>query len=167
MDILDRIIFFFLLQVFSSFIYLFLLRIKTLLSSNIFIYGCAMSCCWALSGCSKGGVTPQLVHMGISLWGPLPLQSTGCRHVGSEVVVHRPSVPEARGILLDQRSNWCPLHWDFQGSPNPYYLSITDACLPGNLRFLTTDSCSEVKGPSSRKIWQSSLDRVLPLMAKF
>ena len=104
---------FFLLQVFSSFIYLFLLRIKTPLSSNIFIYGCAMSCCWALSGCSKGGqVTPQLVHMGISLWGPLLLQSTGCRHVGSEVVVHRLSVPEAHGILLDQGSNRRPLHWE-------------------------------------------------------
>lgn len=57
--------------------------------------------------------------------------------------------------------------WTTREVPTPYYLSITDACLPGNLRFLTTDSCSEVKGPSSRKIWQSFLDRILPLMAKF
>ena len=109
MDILDRIIFFFfLLQVFSSFIYLFLLRIKTLLSSNIFIYGCAMSCCWALSGCSKGGSLPSWCtwasHCGglfrcraqaVGMWaqklwctGPVSL-----RHVGSSWTKDQTGVP--------------------------------------------------------------------------
>lgn len=131
-----------------------------------------MSCCWALSGCSKvgGGSLPSWcawAHM-------LPLWSMGSRHVSSEVVVHRPSVPKARGVLLDQGSNQSPCigrqtrnHWMTREVPTPYYLRITDACLPGNLRFLTSDSCSEVKGPSSRKIWESSLGCILPLMAKF
>lgn len=81
------------------------------------------------------------------------------RHVESSWNKDQTSVP----CIGRQTRN----HWMTREVPTPYYLRITDTCLPGNLRFLTTDSCSEVKGPSSRKIWQSSLDCILPLMAKF
>ena len=112
MDILDRIIFFF----FASSIFIFYISFPSknknpVIFKHIYLWLCYVLLLGSL-WLQQGGVTPQLVRMGISLWGPLPLQSTGCRHVGSEVVVHRPSVPEARGILLDQRSNWCPPHWE-------------------------------------------------------
>ena len=63
---------------------------------------------------------------------PLLLRSTGSRRAGSVVVVHRPSCSAACGILPDQGSNPCPLHWQadsqplcHQGSPNyMFYLSI-------------------------------------------
>ena len=152
MDILDRIIY--LLQVFSSFIYLFPLRIKSLLSENIFIYGCTMLCCWTFSGCSKGG-TPQLVRVGISLWGLFhcgarALSVLWCtapvspRHVESSWTKNQTGVPCTGRQTCNHRTT--------REIPNPYYLSITDTCLSGNLRFPATDSCSEVKGLLSRKI---------------
>ena len=61
---------------------------------------------------------------GLSLSRPLLLQSTGSRRAGSVIVAHGPSRSAACGILPDQGSNPCPLHWqaDFQplyhqGSP--------------------------------------------------
>ena len=131
MDILDRIIFFFLLQVFSSFIYLFLLRIKTLLSSNIFIYGCAMSCCWALSGCSKEGSLPSwcawashcggLFHcraQAVGTWaqklwctGPVSL-----RHVESSWTKDQTGVPR----IGRQTRN----HWTTREVPTPIILAL-------------------------------------------
>ena len=54
---------------------------------------------------------------GLSLSRPLLLQSTGSRRAGSVVVAHRPSCSAARGILPDQGSNPCPLHW--QADPQP------------------------------------------------
>ena len=69
---------------------------------------------------------------GLSLSRPLLLRSTGSRRVGSVVVAHGPSCSVACGILPDQGSNPCPLHWQadsqplhHQGSPNVsciYYL---------------------------------------------
>ena len=57
------------------------------------------------------------------MWSPLRWLLLLCR-MGSVVVVHRPSCPTACGILLDQRSNPCRLHWqadslppDHKGSP--------------------------------------------------
>ena len=48
---------------------------------------------------------------GLSLSQPLLLQSTGSRRAGSVVVAHGPSCSTACGILPDQGSNLCPLHW--------------------------------------------------------
>ena len=55
---------------------------------------------------------------------PLSLQSTGSRSAGSVFVAHGPSCSAACGILPDQGSNPCPLHWQadpqqlcHQGSP--------------------------------------------------
>ena len=47
---------------------------------------------------------------GLSLLGPLLLQSRGSRRPGSAVVAHRPSCSAACGIPPDQGSNPCPLH---------------------------------------------------------
>ena len=70
---------------------------------------------------------------GLSLSRPLLLWSTSSRRAGSVVVVHGPSCSAACGILPDQGSNPCPLHWQadsqplcHQGSPkhhniNSYY----------------------------------------------
>ena len=67
--------------------------------------------------------------VGLSLSRPLLLQSTGSRRTGSVIVAHRPSCSAACGILPDQGSNLCPLHWQadsqplrHQGSPAPYFL---------------------------------------------
>ena len=59
---------------------------------------------------------------------PLPLQSTGSRRARPATVAHGPSRSAARGILPDEGSNPCPLHWQadsqplrHQGSPPTYF----------------------------------------------
>ena len=54
---------------------------------------------------------------GLSLSRPLLLQSTSSRHTGSAVVAHGPSCSAACGILPDQGSNPCPLHWQADSQP--------------------------------------------------
>ena len=54
---------------------------------------------------------------GLSLSRPLLLRSTGSRHVHSVVVAHGPSCSVACGILPDQGSNPCPLHWQADSQP--------------------------------------------------
>ena len=68
---------------------------------------------------------------GLSLSRPLLLQSTGSRRTGSVVVAHGPSCSVACGILPDQGSNPCALHWQadsqplrHQGSPETTVLKI-------------------------------------------
>ena len=68
---------------------------------------------------------------GLSLPRPLLLRSTGSRRAGSAIVAHGPSCSVARGILPDQGSNPCPLHWQadsqplrHQGSPRCEFLSL-------------------------------------------
>ena len=69
---------------------------------------------------------------GLSLSRPLLLWSTGSRRAGSAIVAHGPSCSAACGILPDQGSNPCPLHWQadsqplrHQGSPLHYVLLQT------------------------------------------
>ena len=69
--------------------------------------------------------------VGLSLSRPLPLQSTGSRRAGSVIVAHGTSRSAACGILPDQVSNLCPLHWQahsqplrHQGSPRQDFLSV-------------------------------------------
>ena len=45
------------------------------------------------------------------------LRSTGSRCAGSVAVAHRPSCSAACGILPDQGSNLCPLHWQADAQP--------------------------------------------------
>ena len=54
---------------------------------------------------------------GLSLSWPLLLRSTGSRRAGSVVVAHGPSCSAACGILPDQGSNPCPLHWQADSQP--------------------------------------------------
>ena len=54
---------------------------------------------------------------GLSLPRPLLLQITGSRRAGSVVVAHGPSCSAACGILPDQGSNPCPLHWQADSQP--------------------------------------------------
>ena len=68
---------------------------------------------------------------GLSLLRPLLLRGTGSRRAGSAVVAHGPSCSAACGILPDQGSNPCPLHWQadsqplaHQGSPPGYRFLI-------------------------------------------
>ena len=54
---------------------------------------------------------------GLSLSRPLLLLSTGSRRAGSVIVAHGPSCSAACGILPDQGSNPCPLHWPADSQP--------------------------------------------------
>ena len=54
---------------------------------------------------------------GLSLSWPLLLRSTGSRHAGSVIVAHGPICSAACGILPDQGSNPCPLHWQADSQP--------------------------------------------------
>ena len=54
---------------------------------------------------------------GLSLSRPLLLRSTGSRRAGSAIVAHGPSRSAACGILPDQGSNPCPLHWQADSQP--------------------------------------------------
>ena len=54
---------------------------------------------------------------GLSLSWPLLSRSTGSRRAGSVVVAHRLCCSVACGILPDQGSNPCPLHWQADSQP--------------------------------------------------
>ena len=54
---------------------------------------------------------------GLSLSRPLPLRGTSSRRAGSVIVAHGPSCSAACGILPDQGSNPCPLHWQADSQP--------------------------------------------------
>ena len=88
---------------------------------------------------------------GLSLSRPLLLRSTGSRRAGSVVVAHGPSCSAACGILPDQGSNPCPLHWQadsqplrHQGSPEIFSLVFEATCsssvLCKHLKMLTRTS---------------------------
>ena len=85
--------------------------------------------------------------VGPSLSRPLLLRSTGSRCAGSVVVAHGPSCSVTCGILPDQGSNPCALHWQadsqplrHQGSPFPSVLKkvielyVSHEQLPRNMR---------------------------------
>ena len=54
---------------------------------------------------------------GLSLSRALLLRRTGSRCAGSVIVAHGPSCSAACGILPDQGSNPCPLHWQADSQP--------------------------------------------------
>ena len=79
--------------------------------------------CWVFV--SVRGLSPVAANRGhsssrcagLSLSWPLLLWSTGSRCAGSVVVAHGPSRSAACGILPDQGSNPCPLHWQADSQP--------------------------------------------------
>ena len=70
-----------------------------------------------LSLVAASGGHSSLRCAGISPSRPLLLRSTGSRRAGSVVVAHGPSCSAACGILPDQGSNPCPLHWQADSQP--------------------------------------------------
>ena len=64
---------------------------------------------------------------GLSLSRALSLRSTGSRCAGSVAVAHGPSCSAACGILPDQGSNPCPVHWQADSQP------LRHQGIPGNL----------------------------------
>ena len=105
---------------------------QTYLNLFIFIY---LWLCWVfvsvrgLSLAAASGGHSSSRCAGPSLSRPLLLRSTGSRRAGSAAVAHGPSCSAACGILPDQGSNPCPLHWQadsqplrHQGSPEMIFL---------------------------------------------
>ena len=68
-------------------------------------------CARAFSRCDERG--PLFIAVRV----PLLLRSTGSRRAGSVVVAHGPSCSTACGILPDQGSNPCSLHWQADSQP--------------------------------------------------
>ena len=98
----------------------------------LFIFSC-VGCLFPREGffssCGSGGHSSSRCA-GLSPSRPLLLRSTGSRCAGSAVVAHGPSCSAACGILPDQGSNPCPLHWQadsqprrHQGSPDLIYFN--------------------------------------------
>ena len=79
--------------------------------------------CWVfvsvrgLSPAAASGCHSSLRCAGLSPSRPLLLRSTGSRRAGSAIVAHGPSCSAACGILPDQGSNPCPLHWQADSQP--------------------------------------------------
>ena len=87
---------------------------------NFLIYLCL---CWVfvsvrgLSPVAASGSHSSSRCAGLSPSRPLLLRSTGSRRAGSVIVAHVPSCSAACGILSDQGSNPCPLHWQADSQP--------------------------------------------------
>ena len=88
---------------------------------NLFIF--ILWLCWVFV--SVRGLSPVVASgghsssrcTGLSLSRPLLLRSTSSRRAGSVIVAHGPSCSAACGILPDQGSNPCPLHWQADSQP--------------------------------------------------
>ena len=106
-----RVIIFFFLKEFLYFYYLFI---------YLFIY---FWLCWVFvsvqgpSPVAASGGHSSSRCAGPSPSRPLPLRSTSSRRAGSAAVAHGPSCSAACGILPDQGSNPCALHWQADSQP--------------------------------------------------
>ena len=113
----------------------------------LFIY---LWLCWVfvsvrgLSPVAASGDHSSSWCAGLSPSRPLLLRSTGSRRAGSVIVAHGPSCSVACGILPDQGSNPCPLHWQadpqplrHQGSPTVSFLFI-NTCVRSYFKCLTS-----------------------------
>ena len=86
----------------------------------LFIY---LWLCWVLI--SVRGLSPVVASgghsssqcAGLPPSRPLPLWSTGSRRAGSVIAAHGLSCSVACGILRDEGSNPCPLHWQADSQP--------------------------------------------------
>ena len=78
-----------------------------------------------LSLAAARGVHSSSRCAGLSLWRPFLLWSTVSRRAGSVVVAHGLSRSAACGILPDQGSNPCPLHWQADSQPLRHQRSPT------------------------------------------
>ena len=85
----------------------------------------------------------------LSLSRPLLLRGTGSRCAGSVIVAHGPSCSAACGILPDQGSNPCPLHWQadsqplrHQGSPRIFFLMLEGGYIRRSEKQFLSHECS-------------------------
>ena len=109
-----QLFFIFLFNFYQLFFFFFLIY--------LFIYFYLWLCCVFVSvrglpPVVASGVLSSSRCAGLSLSRPLPLRSTGSRCAGSVIVAHGPSRSAACGILPDQGSNPCPLHWQADSQP--------------------------------------------------
>ena len=94
---------------------------------------------------------------GLSLSRPLLLQSTGSRRAGSVVVAHGLSCSAACGILPDQGSNLCPLHWQADSQPLRHQGSLKVTFFTGLHLFLVSAMSPEL---IHLGVWATSALRV-------
>ena len=73
---------------------------------------------WGLSPVAASGGHSSSRCAGLSLSRPLVLRNTGSRRTGSVAVAHGRSCSAACGILPDQGSNPCSLHWQADSQPD-------------------------------------------------
>ena len=106
---------------------------------------------WGLPLVAASGGHSSSQCAGLSLSRPLLLRSTGSRHAGSVIVAHGPSCSVACGILPDQGSNPCPLHWQVdsqplrhQGSPHLFIFVFIFIILGGASKRSCCDLCQRV-----------------------
>ena len=103
----------------------------------IYLFGCVGSS-FLLLGLSlvvASGSHSSSRCAGLSLSQPLLLRSTGSRRAGSVIVAHGPSCSAACGILPDQGSNPCPLHYQADSQPlrhqgSPWNLLLKNFSFP-------------------------------------
>ena len=97
--------------------------LRSLLPTFFFLIFIYLWLCWvfvsvrglSLVVASGGHSSSQCA--GLPLTRTLLLRSTGSRRAGSVIVAHGPSCSAAYGILPDQGSNPCPLHWQADSQP--------------------------------------------------
>ena len=101
-------------------VYVYIRRTLFFFFNYLFIY---LWLCWVLVSvrglslvAASGGHSSSWCA-GLSLSQPLLLRSTGSRRAGSVIVAHGPSCSAACGIVPDQGSNPCPLHWQADSQP--------------------------------------------------
>ena len=98
-------------------------KIVVLILANFFFFAGYIWLCWVfislrgLSPVAASGGHSSSRCTGLSLSRLLLLRSTGSRRAGSVIVAHGPSCSAACGILPDQGSNPCPLHWQADSQP--------------------------------------------------
>ena len=112
---------------FIYFIYLFM----TVLGLLVFVRGPSPDAASGGHSSSRCGGRSSSRCAGPPLPRPLPPRGTGSRRAGSAAVAHGPSCSAACGILPDQGSNPCPLHWQadsqplrHQGSPHILFIAL-------------------------------------------
>ena len=129
-------------------------------------------CARAFSSCGKWGPLFIALRGPLTIADSLFLWSTGSRRTGSVVVAHGLSCSVACGILPDQGSNPCPLHWQadsqplrHQGSPQMQSLELHPR--PQETENLGAGPSNLLLQPSRwfwcTKVWESHHRRQLEL----
>ena len=120
------------------------------------------------------GLSPVAVSWGHSssrYVGLSPLRSTGSRRTGSAVVAHGPSCSAACGILPDQGSNPCPLHWQadsqplrHQGSPSLHLYMPEESHL--TIKLLEENIGKTISDVNSTNVFLGQCPKAIEIKAK-